>query len=200
MALPNYDKSKRKQSFQLLPKGAYVVKFMGAREDAWPRGGAVLRLPFDIAEGEYKGFYDKQFQAAKARSEDAKWPYDAVFSLSIPDDSSQEYVWQNWNNFFADLEDSNNGFVFDGDVKKIKGKIIGGKFRIRQSESKGKVYDHTDMAWTCVADDVRNGKAGRMPNDKMLGGNKKPADASAGNGTDMGWMDVSGDGEEDLPF
>lgn len=33
MALPTYDKTKRRQSFQQLPKGAYVIKIKGAKEE-----------------------------------------------------------------------------------------------------------------------------------------------------------------------
>lgn len=167
MALPTYDKTKRRKSFQTLPKGAYVIKIMGAKEEPNKSGsGRHLRIAFDIAEGEYSGFYDEQYKASS--DENKKWPNDAVYWLSVPDDNSKPFVWDNWNNFFADLEDSNNGFVFDGNPARLKGKLIGGKFHIEQSEYNGNVYDHTRLRWTCVADDVRNGKAGRMPKDKLI--------------------------------
>ena len=73
----------------------------------------------------------------------------------------------NYNTFFADLEDSNDGFVCT-DAKAMKNKVIGGKFRIEQTTYNGNVYDHTRLYWTCVADDVRNGKAGKMPKDKLI--------------------------------
>lgn len=166
MALPKYDKTKRRKSFQLLPKGAYVVAIKNAKEEKWPSGDEVLRFAFDIAEGEHKGFYQAQFD--NNPNEDKKWPADAIFSLNVPTDNSQQYVWDNYNTFFADLEDSNGGFVFDGDVKTLKGKLIGGKFYNHQSEYNGNIYDHIQMKWTCPADDVRNGKPGRMPKDKLV--------------------------------
>lgn len=201
MTLPTYDKSKRRKDFQQLPKGAYVIKILSAREEKWPSGDPCIKIAFDIAEGDYKDFYANQFEASKANNEDAVWPYDAVFTLNVPQDGCQEYIWKNWNSFFADLEDSNNGFVFSGDVKTLKGKIIGGKFRIRQSEKNGAVYDHTDLTWTCVADDVRNGKAGKLPNDKLISARKKPAGESGQSDGEPEWM-VIGDGveETELPF
>lgn len=192
MALPTYDKSKRRKSFQMLPKGAYVVAIKSAKEETWPSGDAVVRIAFDIAEGEYKGFYQKQFDSNT--NEDKKWPGDAVFNLNVPTDSSQQYVWDNWNTFFADLEDSNNGFVFGGDVKTLKGKLIGGKFHNHQSEYNGNVYDHIQMKWTCPADDVRNGKAGKMPKDKLVA-NSQPAAK-----TPDGFMDIPEGAEDELPF
>ena len=103
----------------------------------------------------------------------------------------------NWDSFFADLEDSNSGFVFNGDEKALKGKLIGAKMHIEQSEYNGKIYDHTRMRWTCIADDVRNGKAGRLPNDKLIAGssgsNRSAADSYANSG-------FSGADDEELPF
>lgn len=167
MALPTYDKSKRKQTFQQLPKDAYVIVIRNAQEERNSNGkGSHLTIAFDIAEGEYKDYYDKIYRANT--DEDKRWPYDARYYLSVPDDYSQQFIWDNWNTFFADLEDSNDGFVFGGDPSQLKGKLIGGKFHIEQSEYQGRIYDHTRLRWTCVADDVRNGKAGKLPNDKLI--------------------------------
>ena len=198
MALPTYDKSKRRTSFEQLPKGAYVIKILGAKEEEGNYGPQVT-IAFDIAEGEYKGFYQAQFD--RNTNEDKKWPYDAVFNLTVPQDDSPEWIWRNWNSFFADLEDSNKEFVFDGDVKKLKGKLIGGKFHIKQTEYNGNVYDHTKLKWTCVAEDVRKGKAGKMPQDKLIGqGQHSPAPAAASSSELDGFVNLPAGGDEDLPF
>ena len=173
-----------------------MIKIKSVREDKWPSGDECLRIAFDIAEGEYKDFYQKQFDANT--SEDKKWPMDAVFTLNVPTDGCEQYVWDNWNTFFADLEDSNNGFVFGGDVKTLKGKVIGGLFHIRQSENNGTIYDHVAMKWTRPADDVRSGKYGKLPNDKLISGNKGRSSAKAA--VDDGFMDVPEDAEEEVPF
>ena len=117
---------------------------------------------------------------------------DAYFRLSVPDDNAKSYIWDNWNTFFADLEDSNNGFVFAGDVGTLKGKVIGGKFHIEQSEYNGNIYDHTRLRWTCVADDVRNGKPGKMPNDKLITPPARPADSD--------FLPIPDNADEDVPF
>lgn len=193
MALPAYNKSGRKKSFPQLPKGAYVVRIKAAKEEPNKNGnGSHLSVAFDIAEGEYEGFYSNQFEANG--NEDKKWPYDAIYYLTVPSDGCQEYVWTNWNTFFADLEDSNGGFVFGGDPKTLKGKLIGGKFMIEQTEANGNIYDHTRLRWTCVADDVRNGKAGKLPNDKLISGVGKTTSVS-----DDFMKLPEGDAEE-LPF
>lgn len=196
MALPTYDKSKRKStSFEALPKDAYVVKIVGAKEGTYPSGGACLRIAFDIAEGAHKDFYQDRFN--RDTREDKEWPYDAVFSLTIPSDHSEAWIWDNWNTFFADLEDSNSGFVFGGDIRSLKGKLIGGKFHIKQTEKNGNVYDHTLMKWTCVAEDVRQGKAGKLPNDKLVGNGSGRAAAASPASADGFVNNVP---DEELPF
>ena len=197
MSLPTYNKNARRKSFETLPKGAYIVKIKNAKEEKWPSGDSVIRIAFDIAEGEYKDFYQKQFDGDTR--EDKKWPFDAVFNLNVPTDDSKDYVWTEWNTFFADLEDSNNGFVFDGDVKKLRGKLIGGKFHIEQREYKGNVYDHTKMKWSCVAEDVRTGNAGKMPKDKLVSGESGSGSAGAPANSDD-FMTIPDGVDEDVPF
>jgi len=193
MSLPTYDKNKRKKSFKILPKGAYVVKILKAKEVQNKNGnGSHIEMAFDIAEGDYKDFYKNQYE--QSTNEDKKYSPDAYFRLTVPNDGSKQYVWDTWNTFFADLEDSNNGFVFGGDVNSLRGKVIGGKFHNEQSEYNGNVYDHTRLRWTCVADDVRSGNYGKMPNDKLIN-NAPNAPAN-----DTGFMPIPDEKEEDVPF
>ena len=199
MALPKYDKSKRTKTFEALPKGAYVVKIMNAIEEPNRNGkGSHLTISFDIAEGDYKDIYANQYLTNTA--EDKKWPRDAVFYLTVPDDTSKDFVWQNWNNFFSDLEDSNNGFVFNNNLKDLKGKLIGGKFHIEQNEWNGNVYDHTRLRWTCVADDVRSGSAGKLPPDKLITQAVSAPYSGAASAPEDEWMKIPDGIEAELPF
>lgn len=194
MALPTYDKSKRRKTFEQLPKGAYVIRIRGAKEEQNRSGsGTHITIAFDIAEGEYKGIYEAQFQTDT--SEDKKWPRDAMFYLTVPEDNSPQYVRDNWNTFFADLEDSNNGFVFAGELKQLKDKLIGGKFHIEQTEWNGRIYDHTRLRWTCVADDVRNDKAGKLPADKLVAAPKQPTSIGSND-----FVTIPDDADEEVPF
>lgn len=199
MALPKYDKSKRKSNtFEQLPKDAYVIRIMGAREEKNKTGGGThLTIAFDIAEGKYADFYQAMFE--RNTNEDKKWPNDAIYYLTVPSDGAQQYVWDTWNTFFADLEDSNDGFVFNGEPKTLKGKLIGGKFYIEQTEYNGNVYDHTRMKWSCVAGDVRSGKADKLPNDKLIGQGKRTTKRTDDETMD-GFVNLPEGEEEELPF
>ena len=194
MALPKYDKNKRRRSYERLPKDAYVCIIKNVREDEnRNKKGTHLTIAFDIAEGEYKGFYQRQFE--RNTSEDKKWPNDAIFYLTVPDDDSKTFVWDNWNTFFADVEDSNDGYAFDGNVKSLKGKLIGGKFHLEQTKYNGKIYNHTRFRWSCVADDVRQGKAGELPDDKLM--TPPVPDVPT---TPDGFMDIPEGVDEEIPF
>lgn len=199
MALPTYDKNNRRKSFEQLPKGAYVLRILGAKEEQNKNGsGRHLTIIFDVEEGEYKKFYADMFE--RNTNEDKKWPGDATYYLAVPEHGDEEWKFKNWNSFFADLEDSNNGFVFSGDVKSLKGKLIGGKFRIEQSENNGSVYDHTRLYWTCVAEDVRKGKAGKLPNDKLISSSRSSGSGNSGSSL-PDFLSIPEDaGDDGIPF
>lgn len=67
--------------WETLPKGAYVIKFLDVKEEANKNNeGSHLKIAFDIAEGEYAGFYKKAFDANT--KEDKKWANDAVLYIT----------------------------------------------------------------------------------------------------------------------
>lgn len=173
--LPTYNRKNRRQEFVQLPKDAYVVRILGAKVKKTKAGNSQLNLAFDIEEGEYKGHYQAMYD--RKTDEDKNWPNDGVFRLTVPYPGCPDYIVTNWDSFFADLEDSNGGYAFDGNEKALKGKIIGAKMHIEESEWNGKIYSHTRMRWTCTADAVRQGKAGRLPNDKLI--ERKPTTSGA---------------------
>lgn len=190
----NRGNAKTYTSFELLPKGAYVIALKAVKEEKNRNGsGSHLRIRFDIAEGEYKDFYKKQFEANT--NEDPKWPNDAIYTLSVPDDNSPEWMLSQWDTFWTHVEDSNPGYIFDGDEKKIAGKVVGGLFHIEQSEYNDNVYDHTRLKWTRPAQDVRDGKYGKLPKDKLIA--SKPAAPAL----DNSFVDIPDDAPDDgIPF
>lgn len=161
MSLPKFTRKTHKPARERLPKDAYVVKIVNAKEDD-VFGRKCIVILFDIAEGDYAGFYQKQYDEAKKNGEDASWAYDARFNITIPDEKSEQWVWDRYNEFFTAIEDSNKDYTFSEDMKKLKGKVFGGKFINYHKNG----YDNTRLRWTCAADDVRSGEALKyMPRD-----------------------------------
>lgn len=158
---------KKGSLFEQLPKGAYVIKLLKAEEcENQNSAGSHIKIAFDIAEGEYKDFYKKQFDAIT--DEDKHWPYDGVYYLSAPDDNSPQWMIDNFGTFIAALEDSNDGYHWDWDESKWKGLVMGALFRNEQSEKDGNVYDHIRPFWFRNAQLIRDGKYGKLPKDKLV--------------------------------
>lgn len=192
----NRDKVRQKGVFQMLPKGAYVVKIVDVKaQDNKSGSGQQLKIAFDIAEGEYKGFYRKQFD--NNTNEDKRWPFDAVYSISIPSDNTPEWMSEQFFTFLANVEDSNAGYVFNGDETKLKGKLFGGLFHNEQSEANGNVYNHTRLKWTKTADDIRNNNYGSLPKDKLI---EKRSSTSAGDSEEFIEIPDGAGDEDGVPF
>lgn len=175
--VPKYNKENRKTggNYEMLPKGNYVCKVMAVEEVKYKNGHSGVKISFDIAEGEYKDFYTKKYQ--EDDREDKKWSYDAVYYLGIPYDGCGLWVIDGWDTFWANIEDSNNGYVWNGDEQAIKGKVFGGCFRIEQSQNEetGQIYDHVKICGTRIAQDIRDGKVTWTPKDKLIDTTAAPA-------------------------
>ena len=79
-------KAAESKATEKLPKGAYVCKIIEVRNEKSDYGEKLI-LAFDIAEGDYKGFFDKKFK--NDESEDRKWK--GRVTVWIPkDDGSEE--------------------------------------------------------------------------------------------------------------
>lgn len=162
---------KEQVEWEQLPKGAYVIKLLNVKEEANKNSsGTHLAIAFDIAEGEYQGFYKKAFE--NDTREDKKWNNDAVIYINCPEDNSQQWVIDNFNKFITAVEDSNEGYHWSWDEKTLKNKLVGAKFCIEQSEYEGKIYDHTKAKWFIAAKKIRDGKYGKLPNDRLITNSK----------------------------
>lgn len=194
----NRNQVRQQSTFQILPKDAYVIKILSVKIADNNKGGQRLDIAFDIAEGEYKDFYRKQFDANT--NEDKKWPFDAIHRVNIPTDNAPEWMSQNFFTFLANVEDSNPGYTFDGNEQKLKGKVVGALMHNEQSEANGNVYDHTRVRWTRPAADVREHKYGSLPKDKLIGAGSRAANAV--NTDEDGFVKVPTNNpeEDELPF
>ena len=175
---------------ETLPKGGYVAKIVNAKEMVYDWGRQLV-IGFDILEGEYKGFFQKDF--AQNPNEDKKWR--GTFRLRVPNDDGSEQ--DNWaKNSFGHatlaIEDSNPGYHWDWNEAGLKGKIVGVLFRNREWEFNGNTGWTTECCAFCPVDEIHSGKF-KMPKDKPLKASvQKEAAASDG------FEEIQG--LDDLPF
>lgn len=181
-----------------LPIGGYEVKIISIKEEVYD-WGTRLAIAFDIVEGDYKGFYQKDFD--NQTGEDKKWR--GVYRIYEPkDDGSEKDAWtkRTFNNFIYCLEDSNPGYHLDwaplekGDFSQLKGKLLGMLFRSEEWEMNNNGEYRTGWSTRPFAvlstGDIKDGNF-KMPKDKPL---KEKASAA----NQFAPLDSEDDG--DIPF
>ena len=106
--------------FMQLPAGLYVCEILGVKQEEY-NGHDRFIMQFDIADGEHKGFYQKQYNAEKATNQNAK--YKGVH---------RQYMDSNSLPFFKGLmtsvERSNQGFHFPWGTQGNEKTLVGKKF------------------------------------------------------------------------
>ena len=187
----DYEQTKAYTDAEMLPKGAYVVKIMGATVEE-NSNGQYIKIGCDIAEGEFKDFYANQYK--QDQREDKKWKCN--YLLNVPkDDGTQEDGWtkRKFKTFTEALEDSNEGYHFDWDEKKFKGKHIGGLFNEQEFvKNDGSVGKTVKIGKVISVQALKEGKY-KMPEDKILTTTNKNSSSDT-------FMNLPDSIEEELPF
>lgn len=192
----SYATTKAYSDYQQLPKGAYILKIMGA-EVCENSIGQYIRISCDIAEGEYKDFYANDYRSQQ--SEDKKWHCN--YLLNVPNDDGTErdgWTARRFKTVIEALETANPGYHFDWDEQKFKGKTIGGLFNIREyRKNDGSIGQATNLAQLCDPEKIRKGTA-KIPKDKLL--DESSASAPSQRPDADGFMAVPDSTLEELPF
>ena len=189
----NYAETQALSETRKLPKGGYIVRIMGAevREYSW---GQRLEISIDISEGEYKDFYAADYRAQTG--EDKKWK--GVLRLSVPTDDGSEkddLTKRIFKGNIEAVEDSNSGYRWDWDEKKLKGKTVGCIFRNEEWEIGGRSGWKSQPYKFISAEKIRSGDF-KIPDDKA-----KSSKTSAGSvNTDLSNFEEITTGNSDLPF
>lgn len=140
-----------------LPAGAYVAGIKNVKiEGTEPDQQLILRL--DIIEGEWAGYYTKRYNRDSQGGGRYEPKYKGDFRVQIPNDDNTRREHPEWdvrafNNLVFCVENSNPGYKWDWDEKKLKGKTIG--INVRDAVYNGNAY--TQIGRLEVADDVRKG-------------------------------------------
>ena len=137
-----------------LKLGGHICKVLEAKVEqiTSKKDGKVynqLSLKFDIeAPDEQAGFYQRRYvKDAEKDALNAKWK--GIYKLSIPDNSSEDFIKKNWKTFLTSIEESNLGVQINGtagfDENILVGKVFGGIFGLEEFvlPSDGKVITFT---------------------------------------------------------
>lgn len=148
-----------------LPADAYVckVKQVAVQQNSY---GDQLVILFDIAEGEYKDFYARDFQ--QNQNPDKKWK--GVQRVWIPtDDGSEkdELTKRMFKGMVTAFEESNPGYKWNWDESSLAQKTVGIIYRNEEWEYNGKSGWSAKPLRCMSAGKVRSGDY-TLPKDKAL--------------------------------
>jgi hypothetical protein len=140
-----------------LPVGAYVGKVLGARVTG-KEPDQRLEIMLDVAEGKFTDFYMDKFTAAKQRNSKYEVRYKGIISFRIPNPKNKNAQYpesdkERFNDLIYRFQESNDGFVFDGDESKLTDLLIG--FSVQEDEYNGNRF--TKPARLEIVQQVRDG-------------------------------------------
>lgn len=195
--IPKFDgyddakKSAQKKKGEQLPAGPYVCKIYGVK-----LGEGFIKVQFDVEEGEYKGFFHKQYKENTA--EDKK--YKGMATIWLPkDDGSQGdvYTKEKFARWTNSLEESNEGYVWDWDETKWKGKLIGILYGEVGKRIEDKDITYNEVRYPASVEYVRSGKA-KAPKFYAYKGYQAQETPVASTSADF--MNIPENIAEELPF
>ena len=162
----NWDQVQEFTERAKLPLGAYVCKVNNVRVDVHDANSAQLCIAFDIAEGEYAGFYKRELAANTA----ANKKYKGVLRVWLPkDDGSEKDEWtkSTLKGLVTSFEKSNPGYKWNWNEQTLIGRMVGIQFRNEEWEYEGKTGWAVRPFRAISVDSVRNGTF-TLPNEKPL--------------------------------
>lgn len=152
----NWDNVQEMSDRAKLPVGAYVCRVKQVNVMRMESGEQLVIL-YDIAEGEHKDFFARDFQTSTMQ--DKKWK--GVFRQWLPkDDGSDrdETTKRILKGMITAFENSNPGYVWNWDETSLIGKTVGILFREEEWEWQGKRGWSVKPFRAMTASKVRNGE------------------------------------------
>lgn len=175
-------------SFPQLPPGGYICRIKKAAVTTTRTGKEQMVLMIDIADGDYKGFFQQAFD--RNTQSDKKWPNGGQYR-QLTEGNSLPY----FKGMITAIEESNSGFKFDFDEKKLTGKMVGCVFGREQYEKENK-----ELAFATKIVQIRSVEAIKAgvepPEDKLL--DAKQTSSGKSDSTAFGTEIVFDD--DDVPF
>lgn len=196
-------------TFESVPSGAYACEIKAATLKTTKTGKSYIELMLEIIEGEYKGFFTKDY---KSQPDNGYKTWRGTYNLFVPEEGCE--AWKE-NQFLGTIKaiDVSNGSTFDGNEQSLKGKKVCGLIHKEEYEKDGQVKSVQKFYKLIAMQDYKAGNIGKIT-DKLLPDDKKDrifdrqASAPAFNpapqtsGIPDGFVDVSSDviSDGDLPF
>lgn len=167
--------------YEALTIGGHICKIIRAVLQKTTTGKEIFILQFDIAEGEFTNYYQRNYDRRKEGNSEAKWQ---GLYRQLTEGKSLPF----FKGMVEAIEKSNN-FKWDWKEESLKGKVFGGVFGEEEYEGNdGKVHTSVKCRFVRTVEAVKTGKFS-MPEKKLLSSNSQ----------NSGFQSVDED-PDDLPF
>lgn len=138
------------------PKGAYVAEIKKAEEiDLEFLNRKAIKVTLDICEGEYKDRYADVWRSQEERFGSAT--FKGTFNLIPPVEGDEEWRKISFEGNMWAIQQSNEGYKWDWDEKKLKGKKVGISVRNRLYTYNEQDRSTTEIAEFVPVEEVRAG-------------------------------------------
>lgn len=183
-------------NFERLEPGGYICQILDVKAEEKDYG-TLLRVAFDIAEGDNKGYFRRLFDKRKESYDNPKWPNGGMYYQTVKSDDLRFF-----KGFITAIEESNSGYKWNWDENTLKGKVFGGIFGEEEYEGNdGSVKTAIKCRWVRSADTVRSGDFD-IPEKKTLSNlsARSSANSSAVNNFYESLSSGANEDDDDLPF
>ena len=166
-------------SERILPAGGYVCKILKAEETESRAGRPMIKVAFDITEGEYAGFFREKFDGRKAAAEDpteVKWPFNGTKWILLYDNEGGTN--RDFKSFCTALEESGTEVWKKDmlDAAGLKDAKLGVIFRREEHDYMGRFWRTVPVGFRSVKT-IQDGTF-NVPEDKPLPAQStEPADS-----------------------
>ncbi len=187
-----FQAKERKGFLDVPPAGCYEAEILNVRfvpADGGKHQRDTIELFLDISDGEYKGRYMELWNDQKERFGDSV-SYKGMFRLTPPVENDEPWRVKAFEENLWCVQESNDGYSWDWDEKKLKGKKVGINVRNHYYTYNGKDRATTEICRFETIADVKAGKCkpGKDRNNiqKEIGTEPAFTDVSATN-VDVPW-------------
>ena len=169
----DWDEVRAYENRKALPAGGYICEVKKCEETESSTGKPMIKVAFEIAEGEFKGYFMDEFTRAKEYKQDAKWPYAGTKWILTQDEEGK--TSRMLKAFVTSIEAENVKVEWNDKFgKSVQGALLGVVFRDEENEYNGACYWRAVPCFFCSCEDIRENNY-NVPSPKSLSGSTMPA-------------------------
>ena len=201
--LAGYSEAKVTSGVEKLPKGGYVLKILGAKEEHYDWGDVIV-LRFDIAEGEFKGHFQERYE--NRYDENEKWKGTYRLNVPSPKSNSEEdqKKYKRQLGFFKSqieaINKSNNINIDcskEWDVSILKGRLGGAVYNEKEYDYNGSKGFFANCHHLAEVEKIRSGDF-KVPEATLLKNDSQTASSPLD--VDKAYSDFVEIDDSDVPF